>query len=99
MRHEWTRRVFLSLMAAAGSAKSTVRVGCQTRSYGQPPRTLAGLLPLIVDMAGAGYQGFETNYVLLNSIEDAAAAKPQIEKRLPLIGLHFGVLLHLPERE
>ena len=53
------------MLAAAGNAKSTVRVGCQTRSYGEPPRTLAGLLPLIADMTGASYQGFETNYVFL----------------------------------
>jgi len=100
MYHDWSRRSFLQLLtAAAGAGKAAVRVGCQTRCYGEPPGTLAGLLPLIADMANAGYQGFETNYIILGSMQQPAAARAEIEKHLPLIGLHLGVPLHLAERE
>jgi inosose dehydratase len=100
MYHDWNRRSFLQLLtAAACTGKPAVRAGCQTRCYGEPPRTLATLLPLVADIADAGYQGFETNYIVLGSMPDPAAARPEIEKRLPLIGLHLGVQLHLAERE
>ena len=50
MYNEWTRRALLSVLAAAGYAKPAVRVGCQTRSYGQPPPHLAELPPLPADL-------------------------------------------------
>src|ERR1700681_3569673 len=52
MYHDWSRRSFLQLLSVAVAAgRAGVRAGCQTRCYGEPPRTLAGLLPLVADMA------------------------------------------------
>lgn len=90
-----TRRQFSALLAArtlcAAAGGSKIRIGCQTRSYGNPPKNVATLLPLLEDMKAAGYEGFETNHVILSAIDDLAKARSEFDRRLPLIGLHLGV--------
>lgn len=89
-----SRRRFTALLGAqaiASTATGKVRIGCQTRSYGNPPKDSATLLPLLDDIKAAGYEGFETNQVVLGSIADPARLKPELGRRVPLIGLHLGV--------
>lgn len=82
------------------NAAPAIRLGCQSRSYAAPSRDIALFLSYLDDMAAAGYEGFETNYISL----EAAFANPQpmrhelAKRKLMLIGLHAGSPLHTPEQ-
>ncbi len=100
-----TRRGFLASSLATGWATaragaapaSGIHVGCQTRAYGSPIRDRAKFLSILEDLAEIGYEGFETNFHSLeHSFGDPAAMRKEIEKRLPMFGLHLGVGLFDP---
>ncbi len=77
-----------------------MRVGCQSRSYAAPKRDVTQFLAYLDDMAAAGYEGFETNYISLETaFADPAPVRAEIAKRkIELIGLHAGSPLHTPEQ-
>lgn len=86
-----TRRALL--MAALAARTHGVRVGCQTRSYMTPNRDRTKLVAMLDDIAAAGFEGVETNYI---SVEESfalpAAMKAEFAARkLSLIGLHMGI--------
>lgn len=94
------RRTFvLAAPAAALMATDGIKVGCQSRSYAAPSRDVRQFLTYVDDMAAAGYEGFETNYVSLESgFTDPAPLRAEIARRkMSLIGLHAGSALHTPE--
>ena len=84
----------------ARGAAGRLRLGCQTRAYGSPIRDRDKLLAVLEDLAGLGYEGFETNFASLeHSFADPAPMRNQIEKRrIELIGLHLGVGFFDPAR-
>jgi sugar phosphate isomerase/epimerase len=95
------RRAFLTGAAAIPlAADNRIRVGCQSRSYAAPSRDVRQFLTYVADMAAAGYQGFETNYISLEEgFADPAPLRAEIVKRrIELIGLHAGAALHTPEQ-
>ncbi|MBM3739368.1 MAG: sugar phosphate isomerase/epimerase [Acidobacteria bacterium] len=94
------RELILSGAAVlAAAAPGKVRIGCQTRSYGDPPRDTQSLYPLLEDMKDAGYEGFETNYAVLDGTGDRAKARAEIARRTPLVGLHVGLRWKSAETE
>lgn len=96
-RREWLG----SALAAALQVKAKqAKVGCQTRSYMAPNRNRAKLLEMLDDIAAAGYEGVETNFI---SVEDAFLnPKPMVDelkkRKLSLIGLHMGINWNEPEK-
>lgn len=95
------RRTFLLAAAAARlAAASPIRIGCQSRSYAAPSRDVNTFLKYLDDMAAAGYEGFETNYISLEEsfVNPAAMRKELASRKLELIGLHAGAPLHTPEQ-
>ena len=105
-----TRRGFLASSLATGlgfgllragllraAPASGIHVGCQTRAYGSPIRDRAKFLSVLEDLAEIGYEGFETNFHSLeHSFDNPAAMRKELEKRLPMFGLHLGVGLFDP---
>lgn len=82
------------------SAADRIRMGCQSRSYAAPNRDVSQFLTYLEDMAAAGYEGFETNYISLEAgFADPAPLRAEIAKRkIELIGLHAGAALHTQEQ-
>ncbi|MBL8177783.1 MAG: sugar phosphate isomerase/epimerase [Bryobacterales bacterium] len=95
------RSLLIAAAAAAGlPAAEGIRVGCQSRSYAPPSRDVRQFLGYLDDMAAAGYEGFETNYISLEAgFTDPAPLRAEIaERKMELIGLHAGSALHTPEQ-
>ncbi|MBL8221066.1 MAG: sugar phosphate isomerase/epimerase [Bryobacterales bacterium] len=95
------RRTFvLGAPAAALMAAEGIRIGCQSRSYAAPSRDVTQFLTFVDDMAAAGYEGFETNYISLEAgFTDPQPLRAEIARRkMHLIGLHAGSALHTPEQ-
>lgn len=93
-----SRRKLLSLASTGllGATATQIRAGCQTRCFGMPLKEKHRFLAALDDIAEAGYDGFETNFVNLQGyFEEPGEMLEAFRKRkLALIGLHGAPRLH-----
>lgn len=87
------RRTFVGALPAAMTltgAEGKWRAGCQTRAFGSPLPQKDRFLAALDDIAAAGYEGIETNFVSLeHAFDDPGPMRDEFRKRrLELIGLH-----------
>src|SRR5208282_173886 len=82
--------------SAGRSRKQRIHIGAQTNTFGVPIKPFGRLLEIADTLGKLGYEGFETNYVSLES-EAARAADCHHEfaaRHIPLIAVYSGARLY-----